>query len=110
MLVKDGKDYVYFIRPILIEDASEEVSLYRDGFIEIRANQKKAPDYYRIIIINKQLNIRMLPETLLMTLGKKRLKNKVMWAVPSDNVIYCNYTFDNVGFIVFGKLCTEKNV
>lgn len=111
MLLKKGKDYYYVVTECSL-DPDNEVVLYKDNYIEIFVinGDKKFPPYYHIVIKDNKSKVTALPYTLIVSIPKKKMPNKMVGNFISQDLTLCEYTFDNVGYIVFGKVCTEENI
>ena len=112
MFFKKGKDYIYVVKECTL-DPDKEVLLYRDKDVEIDIltfSDKKAPLYYRIKSLNNKAKIQMMSHTLVMAIPKRKYANKMIGNYVQQNLALCEYTFNNVGYIVFGKSCTEENI
>lgn len=112
MFFKKGKDYIYVVKECTLSP-EDEVVLYKDKCIEIKilyTGDKKLPFYYRIRSLNEKAKVQMMTHTLVISIPKKKFPNKMIGNYIQQNLALCEYTFNNVGYIVFGKNCTEENI
>ena len=114
MFFKKGKDYIYVIKQGVVVDPESEVTLHKDSCIELKINyenDKKNPFYYRVILLNKNAKVTQFTKHILvLSIPRKKLPNKMIGNYTSQDLALCEYTFNNVGYIVFGKSCTEENI
>lgn len=111
MFVKDGRDYIYVCKQIML-DKSEEVEIFSNDYIKVFSyptEDKKSAEYYRIVP-QKKLNINMFPKTLVITIPRSKLKYKVLLNLTMDDVLLVQASFKGTSYIAFGKTCTEENI
>jgi len=107
---KKGRDYVYMVTPTILKE-EEEVSIYKNKIVEVKTlKTDKISQYFRIKVLDKKASVKVLPNTLVITISNRKLSNKMTLNLISQNISMSEYSFGKNGLIVFGKVCTEANI